>query len=120
MQMNGLSLTEVLPGRDAQRLLGRREEDALILAFARWAEAKIRRWVDFRYGALLLLAVPGDSESGALHLFDRTAGSFWLIEIAGDGRWSGYREDEFDALVQTHGLKDLAQNPRRTLAAAAA
>lgn len=113
MRKQGLWLTEVLCARDADRVLGRIDEDERILAFARWAEARLRRWVDFRSGALLFLTVPDDPESGSFHLFDRASGSFWLVDIAADGRYGGYREDEFDALAETYGLQDLARNPPR-------
>jgi hypothetical protein len=118
MQANGLTFREVLSGPDADAILGRIEEDKLVLAFARWAEAKLRRWVDYRRAALLFTTVPGDPCSGAFHIYDRAAGSFWLVEIANDGRFGGYREDEFNQLAETFGLKELARNPRERRAVA--
>lgn len=120
MEKNPLSFREVLPAAAVEQLLGRRDEDALILAFARWAEAKLRRWIDFQNGALLFLTVPDDPESGAVHLFNRATGSFWLVEVDDDCRWGGYREDEFDQFIARYGLKEIARRPRQLPAVAAA
>lgn len=118
MQANGLILTEVMPGHEAARLLGRLDEDKLIFAFARWAEAKLRRWVDFANGALLFLVVPDQPESGMFYIFDRKTGSFWMADVAASNCWGGYREEDFDRYSRTYGLRELAQHPRLERAAA--
>jgi len=59
--MNSLIVNEVLRvhGPDAKRLgLDRLDEDALILGFARWAEGRLRKWLDYAKGALLFVMVP--------------------------------------------------------------
>ena len=115
---SGLILRQVLRAQDLVALLGRPEEDALMFAFARWAEAKLRRWVDFANGALLFLMAPGDPESGMFYIYDRATGSFWMADIAESRCWGGYREEEFDRISHTYGLRALAQNPRRRALAA--
>ena len=34
------------------------------------------------------------------------------MNIEGDGRWGGYRQDEFEGLTELLGLKRLAERPR--------
>lgn len=102
----------------AKRLgLHRLEEDKLILAFGRWAEGQIKKWIDYAKGALLFIMVPGDPESGMFYVYDRAQQTFWMVDLAGTSRYGGYRLDEFEELSQLHGLKRLAQNPRSLLPA---
>lgn len=108
-----LILTEVLPAREVAKLLGRLDEDKLMFAFARWAEARLRRWVDFREGALLFLVAPGDPDSGMFYLYNRRAGSFWMADLAASRNWGGYREEQFEELARAHGLRDLARQSWR-------
>ncbi len=114
-----LDVNEVLrlQDPDAKRLgLDRLDEDKLILAFARWAEAHLKRWVDYARGALLYLMVPGDPESGAFYVYDRARQAFFLVDRAQPSRFGGYRLEEFDEIAEECGLKSLAQNPRRLAA----
>ena len=114
MGTDHLVVNEVLRvyGPSAKRLgLDRLEEDRLILAFARWAEGQIKRWIDYAKGALLFVMVPDDAESGMFYVYDRAEQTFWMVDLAGTARYGGYRLDEFEQLAQLHGLKALAQNP---------
>lgn len=116
MTTNGLLVKKVLSlqDNDAKKLgLHRLAEDRLILEFARWAEANLRRWVDYSQGALLFLMVPGQPESGMFHIYDRFSRSFFMVDPGDVNRYGGYREDEFEEMAQAYGLKALAQNPRR-------
>ena len=102
----------------AKRLgLDRLEEDRLILAFARWAEGQIKKWIDYAKGVLLFVMVPDDPESGMFYVYDRAEQTFWMVDLAGTTRYGGYRLDEFEQLAQLHGLKALAQNPQGLLVA---
>ena len=92
--------------------LERLDEDQAILRFAQRAEARIARWLDFAKGALLMLMVPGDPESGCLYIYDRAREAFYSLGLPVEGRFGGFREDEFDSLCQAFGLKALAQNPQ--------
>ena len=115
MDTNHLLVKEMLRVQEpsAKRLgLDRLEEDRLILAFARWAEGQIKKWVDYAKGVLLFVMVPGDPESGMFYVYDRAAQTFWMVDLAGTSSFGGYRLDEFEQLAQLHGLKALAQNPR--------
>ena len=116
MTTNGLLVKKVLSLRDddAKTLgLHRLDEDRLILEFARWAEANLKRWVDYPQGALLFLTVPGQPESGMFHIYDRSSRSFFMVDPGEVDRYGGYREDEFEQMAQAYGLKALAQNPRQ-------
>jgi len=93
--------------------------DRAVLAFARYAEARIAKWVQFPRGVLLFLMVPGDLESGWFYLLDRVKRVFYSLDIEQAGRWGGYREDEFEPLALAFGLKHLAERPRALRAALA-
>jgi hypothetical protein len=86
--------------------------DEAILGFAKRAEARIARRLDFSAGALLMLMVPDDPESGCLYIYDPSRESFYSLALPIQGRFGGFREDEFDGLCQTFGLKALASDPR--------
>ncbi len=115
MTANGLVVNEVLclSDPDAKRLgLDRLDEDKLILAFARWAEGQLKRWVDYARGALLFLMVPGDPESGAFYIYDRARQAFFLVDQTRTPRYGGYRLNEFEDMAAACGLKGLARSPR--------
>lgn len=86
--------------------------DRAVLAFARYAEARIAKWMQFPRGVLLFLTVPGDLESGWFYLLDRVRQTFYSLDILENGRWGGYREDEFEPLAAAYALKRLAECPR--------
>lgn len=120
MSRNHLIVNRVLRVQEpsAKRLgLDRLEEDRLILAFGRWAEGHIKKWIDYAKGILLFVMVPDDPESGMFYIYDRADQTFWMVDLAGTTRYGGYRLDEFEQLAQLHGLKALAQNPRSLLLA---
>ena len=83
--------------------------DRIVLGFANYAEARIAKWVQFPRGVLLFLMVPGDPESGCFYVLDRARGIFYMLDIAEDGRWGGYRFDECDLLTQAFALKQMAE-----------
>jgi hypothetical protein len=87
--------------------------DEAIVGFAKRAEARIARRLDFSTGALLMLMVPDDPESGCLYIYDSSRKAFYSLALPIDGRFGGFREEEFDGLCQTFGLKALASDPRR-------
>ena len=119
MDTNHLILNEVLRVQEpsAQQLgLNRLEEDKMILAFGRWAEGQIKKWIDYAKGVLLFIMVPGDPESGMFYVYDRAHQTFWMVDLAETSQYGGYRLDEFEQLAQVHGLKALAQNPQTLLA----
>ena len=74
------------------------------------AEAQIVRWVQFPAGALFFTLVPGDPESGAVYVFDRKTGTFYLIDFH-DQKWGGHSLAEYETLEHTCGLTRLAQQP---------
>ena len=113
--LNSLIVNEVLRVQDpdSRRLgLDRLDEDALILAFARWAEGQLKKWLDYAKGALLFVMVPEDPESGMFYIYDRARQRFFMVDLTEVNRYGGYRLDEFEQMAQTFGLKALAQNPQ--------
>jgi hypothetical protein len=93
--------------------------DRAVFAFAHYAEARIAKWVQFPKGILLFLMVPGDPESGWFYLLDRARGTFYSLDVAEDGRWGGYREEEFEQLSYALALKRLAARPQKLRSAGA-
>ncbi len=115
MVPSGLIVNEVLRVQDAnaKRLgLDRLDEDKLILEFVRWAEGRLRKWLDYAKGALLFVMVPDDPESGLFYIYDRARRTFFMVDLAEVPRYGGYRLEEFEQMAQVFGLKALAQNPR--------
>jgi hypothetical protein len=113
--LKSLIVNEVLRVQDpdARRLgLDRLDEDALILAFARWAEGQLRKWLDYAKGALLFVMVPEDPESGMFYIYDRARQRFFMVDLSEVDRYGGYRLEEFEQMAQVFGLKALAQNPQ--------
>ena len=74
------------------------------------SEAQIVRWVQFPAGALFFTLVPDDPESGAVYVFDRKNGVFYLVDF-NDQKWGGYSLAEYEVLERTHRLTMLAQRP---------
>jgi hypothetical protein len=74
------------------------------------SEAQIVRWVQFPAGALFFMVVPGDPESGAVYVFDRKTGIFYLIDFH-DQKWGGHSLAEYETLERTCGLTMLARQP---------
>jgi hypothetical protein len=50
------------------------------LAFGRWAEGQIKKWIDYSKGALLFVMVPDDPESGMFCVYDRKHQAFWMVD----------------------------------------
>jgi hypothetical protein len=74
------------------------------------SEAQIVRWVQFPAGALFFTLVPEDPASGAIYVFDRQAGVFYLLDF-NDQKWGGYSLAEYETLERRYGLTVLAQLP---------
>ena len=74
------------------------------------SEAQIVRWVQFPAGALFFTLVPDDPESGAVYVFDRRKGVFYLVDF-NDEKWGGYSLAEYEVLERTHRISRLAQRP---------
>ena len=108
--MNEVKIEDVLRLQDFG--LERLDEDRAIVGFAARAEARITRWLDFAKGALLFLMVPDDAESGCFYIHDRARRAFYWIGLPVEGRYGGFREDEFEALARRFGLIGLAQDPQ--------
>ena len=92
--------------------LERLDEDKTIVGFAQKAEARLVRWLDFAKGALLFLTVPDDPESGWFYIYDRARCAFYSLGLPVERHFGGFREEEFEPLVQAFNLVSLARNPR--------
>ena len=74
------------------------------------SEAQIVRWVQFPVCALFFTLVPEDAESGAVYVFDRQTGVFYLLDFD-DQKWGGYSLAEYETLERRYRLTVLAQQP---------
>jgi hypothetical protein len=63
------------------------------LAFGRWAEGQIKKWIDYSKGALLFVMVPDDPESGMFCVYDRKHQAFWMVDPVAISNFGGYRSD---------------------------
>jgi len=68
------------------------------------------RWIEFPAAILVLIAVPGDSDSGALYVFDRRKLA-WLWVDFEDEQYGGYSANDFDLLVNEYDFLTLAERP---------
>ncbi len=82
---------------------------AELLAVADYPE--IARWVQFPRGLMLFLMVPGDSESGAVYVYDRCDGIWYLVDFQ-DQNYGGYSLAELDVLLGRCYFLRLVENPR--------
>ena len=81
--MDAVKIDDVLRLQDFG--LERLDEDEAIVGFAKRAEARIARWLDYAKGALLMLMVPDDPESGCLYIYDRSREAFYSLALPIDG-----------------------------------
>ena len=63
------------------------------MAFGRWAEGQIKKWIDYSKGALLFVMVPDDPESGMFCVYDRKHQAFWMVDPVATSNFGGYRSD---------------------------
>src|ERR1700730_12048205 len=101
--LNSLIVNEVLRVQDpdARRLgLDRLDEDALILAFARWAEGQLKKWVEYAKGALLFVMVPEGLRDDLFYIRHRARESLFVGDLSEFDRDGGYLLEEFEQMAQ--------------------
>jgi hypothetical protein len=99
----------------ATSLVQVRKEEALDSAVAKLLEitdgAEIARWVQFPWGLLLFVVVPGDPESGAFYVFDRKTGTWYWVDFE-DNKYGGYSEADFECLMKACRFARLIEQPQ--------
>lgn len=84
---------------------------AAITALLRAAEnADIVRWIEFPASVLLFLLVPGDPESGAVYILDRTQGTWYAVDFD-DEQFGGYSVSQLEQLLRQCQFLDLVERP---------
>lgn len=68
------------------------------------------RWIEFPTAILVLVAVPGDADSGALYVFDRRKLTWLWIDFE-DEQYGGYSTSDFDMLVHEYDFLSLVERP---------
>jgi hypothetical protein len=93
--------------------LGVREAETrieeIIRLFLSVGEAVAARWIQMPKAILLLQMVPGDQASGAIYLYDRVRGDFYLLAF--DGPDDSFTVEQFAEVVTEYGLLQYAQRP---------
>ena len=84
------------------------QELGALLKFTENAEPV--RWIEFPHSLLVLVAVPGEPDSGAFYVLDRRAGT-WLWLDFEDEQYSGYSVGDFDLLVREYDFLSLVERP---------
>jgi hypothetical protein len=114
LMTQGIHANEVLSVQDLG-MEPNSPSDRIVFGLAAYAEATVRRWIQFPRGALVFLMVPGDPESGCFYVLDRVGGAIFMLDPPVDGRWGGYRIEECDPMIEAHALKRYAERPQRLL-----
>lgn len=86
----------------------------VIKAFLVAAEGLAMRRIEMPKAVLLLQTVPGNSESGAIYLYDRQRQHFY-IAVFDEGSDDSFTTADFDQLVEEYELLSFAENPRTLL-----
>jgi hypothetical protein len=68
------------------------------------------RWIEFPMSILLLVAVPGAPDSGAVYVLDRKSRTWFWLDFE-DEQYSGYTVDDFDLLVREYDFLSLVERP---------
>lgn len=72
----------------------------------------IAKWVQLPKAIFVLLLVPGDPESGAFYVYDRSARVWWWVDFA-DEKFGGYSASDFEALVHECHFLDVVEQPHQ-------
>ena len=83
----------------------------VIKAFLVAAEGIAMRQIEMPKSVLLLQTIPGNSESGAIYLYDRQRQHFYLA-VFEEGSDDSLNIADFDQLVDEYDLLRFAENPR--------
>lgn len=71
----------------------------------------IAKWVQLPKALFVFLMVPGDPESGAFYVYNRSS-RVWLWIDFDDEKFSGYTLDDFDRLVRECRFLDIVEHPQ--------
>jgi len=82
----------------------------VVKVFLNVGEAIAARWIEMPRGILLLQAVPDETASGAIYLYDRERHIFFFVDFV-DGRDDTLTAAEFDQLVADYDLVSWTANP---------
>jgi hypothetical protein len=93
--------------------LGVREQEAriedIIKLFLSIGEAVAVRWIQMPRAILLLQMVPDDQNSGAIYLYDRVRGYFYLLSF--EGADDTFTSEQFTQVLTEYNLLQYAERP---------
>jgi hypothetical protein len=73
-------------------------------------DVEIVRWIEFPASVLLFLLVPGDPDSGAVHVLDRKTGTWYAVDFE-DEEFGGYSVNQIETLLKECNFLDLIERP---------
>jgi hypothetical protein len=91
-------------GRDADL------QTAITLLSRATEQAEIVRWIEFPNSVLLFMLVPGDPESGAVHILDRWTGTWYSVDFD-ENQYGGYGVSHLEELLKDCHFLDLVERP---------
>ena len=73
-------------------------------------QPEIARWIEFPASVLLFLVVPGDPNSGAVYVLDRTRGTWYAVDFE-DEEFGGYSVSQLETLLTDCTFLQLVERP---------
>lgn len=83
--------------------------DRIIHKFLEVGEAVAARWIEMPQGILLLQMVPGQTDSGAIYLYDREKQVFYMVGF--DGPEDNLTVEEFNQILKEYKLLRYVEQP---------
>ena len=80
-----------------------------VSAFLELGEAIATRWIETRKAVLLLQMVPDNSASGAIYVFDRQRGDWYMLSF--EGCEDQFTSEEFDRIFSEYKLFNYVEQP---------
>ena len=105
--MNVTPLTDTYQDR---KTVGESLEQAVARLLDIAEHPAISKWVQFPKSLLVFLTMPGDPESGAFYVYDRSSRGWFWIDFQ-DEKFGGYNSFDFEELIQGCGFLDLVERP---------
>jgi len=72
----------------------------------------IAKWVQLPKSLFVFLVVPGDSESGAFYVYDRSSRIWYWVDFD-DDKFAGYTSIDCERLIRECRFLDLVEDPQK-------
>lgn len=105
-----MNVVPIVDLRDAPEDVGGSLEGAVASLLIVTEHPAIEKWVQFPRALLVFLVSPGDSESGALYVYDRRLRIWFWVDFE-DEKFGGYSVNDFERLVRDCRFLDIVERP---------